>query len=218
MNNPPNAIVAAPAKVAATEDNQTHSIPQKLPDDPTDVNEFDDELNLMVEEHRDHAPEQLRNKFHSVAGTQLELAYLACLARVRFGKHCFHFDPEGRWAVVAPVFECGHIVNLAAFTVDDDNLRRTFRPGHFSVGLDDAAWNARFKHQGRLLVHYSVWSWLRCGCTGALPVDWKEMGIYILREGYGLHGYPIGDALKAETALEGALKLPPMFPHPGDEP
>jgi hypothetical protein len=211
MNSPPSAIVAAPAKVAATEDCQTHSIPQKLPDGSTYVNEFDDELNLMVEEHRDHAPEQLRDKFHSVAGDRIEVAYLACLARVRFGKHCFHFDPEGRWAVVAPVFEWGHIVNLAACAVDDDTLRRRYRPGDFAVGLEDAVWEARFHPKQRLLVHYSVWSWLGCSCTGVLPIDWEKVGIFIKRERYGILYSSEGDGLKAQHALKNALALPAGF-------
>jgi len=220
MKGPPDAIVAAPAKVAATEDCQTELTMQVIADEAANVNEADDDAKVALyidSEHR-RAPQPLRGRFCEASTPTSTDLMMPRLARVRFDKFRFYFDPEGRWAVIAPIFEERRVANWAAFDVDDDTLRRTFRPGHVAVGLDDAAWNARFHPQNRLLVHYSVWSWLRCGCTGVLPVDWKEMGIYILREGYGLHGCPIDDAIKAEAALECALKLSPMFPRAGDEP
>lgn len=142
-----------------------------------------DALELAFEDHFVHAPKRLKDRFYAATTPTIAGDALVHLARVRVGKHLFEFDDGGRWAVVAPIFEAGETfpVDLAAFDIADDNVRRVYRGKGFAVGLPSALFDAHFHPNYRAQIHADVWAWLRCECTGILPVDWRLTTLALLQ-------------------------------------
>jgi hypothetical protein len=145
------------------------------------------------------------------------------LARVRIEAHSFHFDVDGGWAIIVPIFDAPvlhapplhsrNIINYAAFDPNNDELRRMWKTsGDFAVGLADAVFDARLHAQFLLRVHYSVWSWLKAQGAGMLPVDWRKSALFVRTEGYDLA--PDGGAhdwRRIEAKFAQALALPRFF-------
>lgn len=213
MSLPPNAIVAAPAKVAATEKCQPRLTLSMIAEQAKHANVFvDPEVIAMhlIDEH-DLAPQVLVQRFKYALPHKATGPMRPRLARVRFERHRFYFDPEGRWSVVAPILRGTEIINWAAFDADNDDMRKTLRPSDFAVGLEDASWEAGYHPHKRLLILYSVWSWLQNGCTGALPTNWNAMAIYLLQERYSPLFTSKLDGQKAEAELRRASVIKPGF-------
>ncbi len=136
---------------------------------------------------------------------------LVRLAFVRFGRHSFDLDPSGTLSIVAPIVDEGQLVNLAAFACDEDGPRKLFHPGYLGVGLEDGLLDARLHAQSRLLVFFSVQEWLRNGCIGFLPVDWRATAIFILQENISLLATSEHEGTRVLGALETATSFNEMF-------
>lgn len=172
-----------------------------------------DALDVCFEEHFVHAPKALKDRFYQSASPRLAGEDLVHLARARFGTHNFEFDPDGRWAIVAPIYDDGepYPVDLGAFDVADENMRRAYRGKGFAVGLPSALLDARFHPENRANIHADVWSWLRCECTGVLPIDWRLTELELQRHQIaGLIADNHDQARKVQR-LRAALKPPPLF-------
>lgn len=160
-----------------------------------------------------HAPEALKRRILAAATrTTLNDARVQ-LARVTFTRNRFEFDQSGEWAVITPVVaDDGADDDLAAFAIDDDERRKTLLGRGFCVNLPRAAVDLRLHPQARLTVHYSVWSWLRAECEGALPVDWSEFALHAKQ--WRIGGLTLendADGRKVDLELRRALKPPPLY-------
>lgn len=158
------------------------------------------------------APKVILDRFYAAVTPDVTGVALVHLARVEFGKTRFRFDDSGAWAVVAPIREAGRFIDLAAFDLDNPRQRGVMRGAGFCVGLDEAQFDARLHPQGRLLVHYEVWSYLRAGCVGALPVAWRPTALHLLTWRVpGLVAKTAADAAKIDLLLKEALHPPPLY-------
>jgi len=164
------------------------------------------------------APEALRNRLMAACSCDILNEEKIQLARVRFESHRFDFDEDGIWAIVAPIWQGGYVVNLAAFALDDSEKRKTYQLGGFAIGFDMALFDASYHPQGWLTVHFDVWSWLRSECVGCVPIDWKAFGI-ALHE-WSVLGvlYPDQEqARRADLRLHRAMQRCPRFVMRDDE-
>ena len=168
-------------------------------------------LPTLFEETFANAPLGLQQRLYASITPTLAGDCLVHLARVRFESYRFDLDTAGQWAVIAPIIESGLIVDFGAFSASNDDARRVFGLGHFAVGLEDATFDMRLHPKSLMLMHYSVWSWLRCECTGVLPIQWKETALHVARDAGGLLFDHHIEERKAEARLQRALALPPIF-------
>lgn len=173
---------------------------------------FDHDLidHLFVE-HFYEAPAAIKARFYAKVTPTVAGDALIHLARVRFESHRFEFDPDGPWAIVAPIYEAGWIADFAAFDLDDLELRRTYRIGHFAVGLEEAVWDAHYHPQRRLNIQPDVWSWLANECSGLLPICWHRTALFVRGESYDLWFDDERAARIVQARLAQALKLPRLF-------
>lgn len=120
------------------------------------------------------APKVLLDRLYAAVTPDVAGKHLIHLARVRFETHRFDFDVDGPWAIVVPIIEGLTIVNYAAFDLNDPGLRRPYALLGVAVGLEAALFELQRHPQRLIRVHFDVWSWLRDGCHGCLPVKWRR--------------------------------------------
>lgn len=159
-----------------------------------------------------HTPKKVRARLLAAATRTVLNNAKVQLARVRWQARNFELDDAGTWAIIAPIYEGDEIVDLAAFDMDNVDMRRTYWLGQFAVGFDPALWEANRHPRGRMLIHYDVWSWLRADCLGCLPIDWKRTAVALLESRVSALVYPDEmQARQSEPRIRCALKPPPSF-------
>jgi hypothetical protein len=169
-------------------------------------------LDQLYFDQSEHAPAGLRGQFFSTITPAIAELTLTHLSRVRFTKRSFKFDPEGRWAVVVPILNDGEVWNWAAFASDDDDIRGTYRPGDFAVGLGDSILKARLHPKTPMLVHHSIWAWLQDGGgRGLLPVNWRATALFLMQERYNVMASSRSEGELILDELERATRLPDIF-------
>lgn len=187
--------------------------PFKLPRD-IGVSVIRDALATAFADHSSDFAAPLRKRLYAAATPLTVVDRMVAIARVRWGKYRFEFDPEGDLAIVAGIFENSrHLpVDLAAFHPTDESLRRVYRGPEFALGMSDALFDARFHPQRRVLVHASVWSWLRSECCGAVPIDWNKTALHLKEWGAGgVTAENDDEARRIDMHMRLALKAPPIF-------
>lgn len=219
MHGPPETRTAAPQKAAAQQSRYANSV--QAEDLPEAVGSFKpirhySRAVIMDARWRAYgetlrAPAELRERLLTTCTRTVLNDAKIHLARVRAESARFDFDDAGPWALLAPIYEHGEIVDIAAFDVADDASRNTYGVGHFAVGLESATWDAHYHPGRRLLVHATVWSWLRCECAGVVPIDWKRFALHVKQEGFDLVVDNDLEGRKVEKKIKEALKAPQMF-------
>lgn len=164
------------------------------------------------------APDTVTRRF--CAATSLAIADDEQLAfgRVRFSTYSRRFRSAAfdetvgvQWAIMAPMVEGGHVVDVAAFDFDNPE-RRASLFGGFAVGAESAAWSAHHHPRRRLLVHVDVWSWLRAECVGVVPIDWQQFALWVKAEGYeDILAENDQEAEKIAARVRFALQPPRVF-------
>ena len=157
------------------------------------------------------APERLKEELFSLVSPTVAGDALVHLGPAVFEKRRVRLDRFGQWAVWAPIFADGELVDWAAFDMHRQDLRRTWSGiGHFAVGHEEAARDAHYHPNGRLQLHYSVRDWLRADCTGMLPIDWEKSALWLKAQKRELVISTSSPKL-LHGALSQALTVPKMF-------
>jgi hypothetical protein len=153
---------------------------------------------------------RIRNKIATVCDEATLSSNLISVAPVTFGCHRFDINEDaiGRALVVPVTNEDGDIVDAAAFELGAPFRVQLLVGRGIAIGLE-SIFEARHHPHYRVLCHSGIWSFLKSGCTGLLPVHWRHTILH-------LHERRIG-GLIASDADEGAAiakkladALPPL--------
>ncbi|MFN9544199.1 MAG: hypothetical protein ACK59B_13650 [Alphaproteobacteria bacterium] len=123
-------------------------------------------------------------------------------------------------AVVVPALnEFGEIVDLVAFELSGDQriamfLGRRIIP---CIGAQDL-FEARHHPQHRVHVSSGIWPWLRNGCVGLLPIDWRFFHLLLHARRLGVTVSSVQEGNAIEALLQEALPKIPVFVRESDGP
>jgi hypothetical protein len=170
-----------------------------------------DALNYANALHFTDGAMPIRNKIATLCDEATLTSNLISVAPVTFDRHWFDIneDATGR-ALVAPVTnEDGDIVDAAAFELAAPFRVKLLNGRGIALGLE-SIFDARHHPHYRVLCHSAIWSFLRSGCIGLLPIHWRHTVLHLHERGVG--------GLIAADADEGAaiaMKLAEALPRLG---
>lgn len=156
------------------------------------------------------APVELLDRFYSAIDPDAAGGALAQIARAKFSRRRFTLDVEGDWSIIVPIRDCGMVIDLAAFSFDAPSQRAALRGFGYCVDLDQAQFESRLD-KGDIRAHFDIWSYLRAGGSGALPVDWSETAFHLKRWKLGVVADDESQARLIDRRLRDALALPRVF-------
>lgn len=138
---------------------------------------------------------------------------MAFIAPTSFTEKHFDVSEEARGsALIMPCLdELGDLEDLVAFELGDPFRIRTFLGDAVCVGLSEI-FEARHHPQFRVQISSGIWPFLKSGCRGLLPINWRQTALYLQeRRVGGLVASDREDAEIIETRLKEALPEIPLF-------
>lgn len=125
-----------------------------------------------------------------------------------------HFDINGSapdLAVILPFFnEFQEVEDLVALELGGERRVRTFLGRATCIGLREL-FEARHHPNHRVLVSSSLWPWLRNGCEGVLPVNWRWFHLCLQARRIGVICSSVQEGDCIEELLQQALPKVPVF-------
>lgn len=135
---------------------------------------------------------------------------LISVAPVTFVGQSFDIDEEARaLALIVPVKnEDDDVVDAAAFELGYPFRVKLLLGRGIAIGLS-SIFEARHHPRFRVPCHSGIWSFLKSGCTGLLPINWRYTVLHLHERGVG--GLIASDADEgAAIAKKVADALPPL--------
>lgn len=175
-----------------------------------DVRDVLEALNFANALHFTDGAMPIRNKIATICDEATLSSNLFSVAPVTLVGNRFDIDEDatGR-ALVAPVTnEDGDIVDAAAFELGTPFRVKLLNGRGIAIGLE-SIFEARHHPHYRVLCHSGIWSFLKSGCTGLLPIHWRHTVLHLHERGVG--GLIATDADEgAAIAKKLADALPPL--------
>jgi len=180
-----------------------------------------DTLKRAALHHMTDSMAPLRARLDAALAPDQQVAHFITATPVIFQKRVFDLpdgdtDPadnaKARPAIVLAMHtEFREIDDVAAFEADAPFriarlLARNPALGH------DAIFDARLHDHARVAVHANIWSWLKAGGAGLMPIDWRWAALELKRR--RVDGVIAPDAAQGheiERRLKAALKAPAIF-------
>ena len=180
-----------------------------------------DTLKRAAVHHLTDAMAPLRTRLDEALAPEQQVARFITAAPGIFKNRVFALpdddaDPadnkKARPAVVAAMpTEFAGIDDIAAFEAEAPfRVARLF--AHNPALGHDAVFDARLHDHARVHMHANVWSWLKAGGAGLLPIDWRWAALELKRR--RVDGVIAPDAAQGheiERRLKAALKAPAVF-------
>lgn len=163
--------------------------------------------------HFTDAARELRDRIGNICPEATLSENLISLAPVIFDRHWFDINEEARaFALVAPAMnEDAEVVDAAAFELGNPFRVRLLIGTGIAIGLPEI-FEARHHPQFRVPCHSNIWAYLKSGCTGLLPINWRHTALHLHERGVGgLIASTIEEGQAIARLMSDALPPTPVY-------